>query len=198
MYFLQIESLSLFILINKGLIQSWTSEFHVTCFHLSKENNNLLCRYIIRPKLNDGIEECRPSTSTSVSPFRISSHEKSHQFENEQPPMIRTSEKNGAMNQVAFYQICEKKLLCNYNHLQRHFHSNTHKLKENSIKSTPKISQFVNPIKINFNNSIKAAQLKLLMFLHKHNLQFSLMDHLPTVIASAFSESIIAKNIDIG
>ncbi|KAJ8912030.1 hypothetical protein NQ315_000523 [Exocentrus adspersus] len=44
-------------------------------------------------------------------------------------------------------------------------------------------------------NSVKATELKLIMFLHEHNLPFSLMDHLTELIKSVSKDSQVIKEL---
>ncbi|XP_074027962.1 SCAN domain-containing protein 3-like [Leptinotarsa decemlineata] len=102
------------------------------------------------------------------------------------------------VKQEPICKICDKKLPCNYNHIDRHFKSKSHKLKSNILKTTVQIRQFVDPKKAHVKNSVKAAELKLTVFLHEHNLPFLLMNHLPKLIASTCPDSSIAKQLEIG
>lgn len=106
----------------------------------------------------------------------------------EQFPMLECVE------EIPHCKICGQRLPCNYNHMARHFNSKSHKLKTKLLKSTPQIRQYVDSKRDHndhMKNSVKSAQLKLIVFLHEHNLPFLLMDHLPKLIASACPDSVL-------
>lgn len=60
----------------------------------------------------------------------------------------------------------------------------------NIARQTPKMETFAK-------NPVKTAELKLLAFIHEHNLPFLLMDHLPKLVAFACPDSSIAKQMRI-
>lgn len=95
-----------------------------------------------------------------------------------------------------FCVTCKMKLVGSITHLERHSQSNKHKKKYEIGKTYPKIQTFVeNTSQMTLNKNVYSAELKLVMFLHEHNLPFLLMEHLPRLICSVCPDSHIAKNI---
>lgn len=63
---------------------------------------------------------------------------------------------------------------------------------------TPRVTEFYNKKKEEKVTSLaKTAELKMVGFIAEHNLAFSVLDHLPKLIKSIFSDSEIAKKIKL-
>lgn len=71
-------------------------------------------------------------------------------------------------------------------HIKRHADTKLHLSKLKDIETTPKLGTLLQ--KAAQNNGLqaesKSAELKMVMFLHEHNLPFLLMEHLPSFIQS--------------
>lgn len=93
---------------------------------------------------------------------------------------------------------CNRTIIGGLSHIQRHEKTLLHRNKFIKAKNTPKISEVLQD-KGNMNLCIKTkeAELKCVMFLHEHNLPFILMDHFSKFLSSVFSDSEIAKNMNI-
>ncbi|VEN39828.1 unnamed protein product [Callosobruchus maculatus] len=93
-----------------------------------------------------------------------------------------------------FCKVCKKTINVGITHIKRHEATTIHQRNFQKMKNTPKIQTFVDKNK-ETNSLIKSGEFKLIMFLHEHNLPFSLMDHLPGLLQSVCPDSKIAKQI---
>lgn len=99
----------------------------------------------------------------------------------------------------AFCNVCDLKLIGSITHIKRHEQTNKHKTNYQIYKQHHKMEDFVKDDKTILNDrKVYSAELKLIMFLHEHNLPFLLMDHLPKLISSICPDSDIAKSINCG
>lgn len=90
---------------------------------------------------------------------------------------------------------CDKIINCSVTHLQRHEMTDSHKSNIKKSEKTPLIQNYCNKATDKQTHLVKSAELKLLMFLHEHNLPFLLMDHLPQLLRSVCPDSQVAKQI---
>lgn len=95
-------------------------------------------------------------------------------------------------NGVPVCARCNINLVCNFHHFLRHEKTARHKRMSNFVTTNLKITDFNRQII----DHRKSVELKLVMFLHEHNLPFQLMDHLPKLIKSASPDSQIASDIN--
>lgn len=125
---------------------------------------------------------------------RIFTHKFNDQWLNEYP-WIMKSDKKG----VPFCKTCRVTIAGSSTHLRRHSQSKKHINHTKKSRFSQKIDSFVqDQKKIQHKENVFAAELKLSMFLHEHNLPFLLMDHLPKLIYSVCPDSSIAKDIECG
>lgn len=102
-------------------------------------------------------------------------------------------------NNYAFCNLCDLKLVGSFTHIKRHEQTNKHKSNYRTCKQHPKMETFVKSDKtVLHEKKVYSAELKLIMFLHEHNLPFLLMEHLPKLISSICPDSDIAKSINCG
>lgn len=93
--------------------------------------------------------------------------------------------------------MCNKDLVGGISHIKRHSDTKLHISKLKDIKQTPKLEVVLQEALRNDNLHKKAkdAELKMIMFLHEHNLPFLLMGHLPSLVRSVCPDSKIAENV---
>lgn len=78
--------------------------------------------------------------------------------------------------------------------IKRHEQSNKHKENYKICKQSIKIKDFVKNDKITIHEkNVYSTELKLIMFLHEHNLPFLLMEHLPKLLCSVCPVQILLK-----
>ncbi|KAJ8968819.1 hypothetical protein NQ314_002081 [Rhamnusium bicolor] len=83
-------------------------------------------------------------------------------------------------------------------HLKRHENSKSHREKYKAALSTPSLVKVLDKTAAKIEEQkVNEAELKHAVFLAEHNLLFSLMDHLPQIIASACPDSKIALKLKI-
>lgn len=104
-------------------------------------------------------------------------------------------ERNPNKPEEPYCIICAKSIKGG-THIQRHSNTVLHMKKLKSAEETPAISNFYNK-KLNEKLAlkVKTAELKLVTFIAEHNLAFSVLDHLPQLIASICEDFEIAKKI---
>lgn len=73
--------------------------------------------------------------------------------------------------------------------------TDTHKSNIKKTERTPLIEIYCNKVTDKETHLVKSAELKLLMFLHEHNLPFLLIYHLPHLLRSVCPDSQVAKQI---
>lgn len=83
-------------------------------------------------------------------------------------------------------------------HLKRHLQSETHKLKSAKPDVQSVFSTLVEDENISMKRHVRAAEIKLSMYVAEKNMAISVMDDLPSLIASICIDSKIAKNIKCG
>lgn len=110
-----------------------------------------------------------------------------HKFNNnwiEQFPWLKKSNENRA-----FCTTCDIKIVGSLTRVKRHEQSNKHKDNYEMSKQCMKIDKFIKTDEMRIQeNNIFSAELKLIMFLHEHNLPFLLMDHLPKLLRSVCAD----------
>ncbi|KYN19742.1 hypothetical protein ALC57_07895, partial [Trachymyrmex cornetzi] len=98
----------------------------------------------------------------------------------------------------AFCTVCKIKIVGSLTHIRRHEQSSKHTDNYLIRKQSIKIEKFVDRNKKSMHEKeIFSAELKLIMFLHEHNLPYLLMEHLSKLLRSICPDSNIAKNISI-
>lgn len=96
----------------------------------------------------------------------------------------------------ALCKVCNVVIAGSISNLKRHNQCNSHIANFNAARSTPSVEKlFQNPAEKTVDERVKEGELKLVMFLAEHNLPFSLMDHLPQMIASVCPDSKIAHRM---
>lgn len=96
----------------------------------------------------------------------------------------------------AFCQCCTTVIMGSLTHLKRHETSEKHRNNYKKVQSTPKIQTFLkDDRKLLHQKQVHESELKLVMFLHEHNLPFLIMEHLPKLLKSVCPDSNIAKDI---
>lgn len=98
------------------------------------------------------------------------------------------------------YKRCKA---CNVNimggivHIKRHSSCDSHKKKVEVMKTTPKIDAFMKNPLCPTEQSAKKLEIMLTMFVAEHNLPFTILDHLNSLIKQGISDSQIVKKINI-
>lgn len=93
--------------------------------------------------------------------------------------------------------MCNKDLEGGISHIKRHSNTKLHINKLKDIIHTLKLKVALQKAVLNddLHKQTKDAELKMIMFLHEHNLPFFFMEHLPSFIRSVCPDSKIAKNV---
>lgn len=106
--------------------------------------------------------------------------------------------KNPRQQYEPFCMLCSKAIMGGISHINRHAATTLHKKKEKSAKATPRVTEFYNKKKDEkIAVQVKAAELKMVAFIAEHNLAFSVLDHLPKLIASICPDSEIARRVKL-
>ncbi|XP_043277820.1 zinc finger MYM-type protein 1-like [Venturia canescens] len=92
---------------------------------------------------------------------------------------------------------CNKNLEGGYSHIKRHAETQFHIRELEVARQTPKLDVIFKKTTQNdqMKQKAKDAELKMVMFLHEHNLPFLLMEHLPSFVKSVCPDSKIAENV---
>lgn len=94
-----------------------------------------------------------------------------------------------------YCKVCNNVLKGGTTHFERHQNTSQHKTNLQKAQTTPKIIEYCKMPDTKIEKSIKRAELKLVGFLHEHNLPFLLMDHLILLLANIFPDSEVAKGL---
>lgn len=95
----------------------------------------------------------------------------------------------------AYCVVCHMALKGGTTHFKRHEKNALHGKNYEKAKNTPKINKYVKEPDNNLEKSVKRAELKLVAFLHEHNLPFLLINHLVLLLVSIFPKSDVAKGL---
>lgn len=99
----------------------------------------------------------------------------------------------------AYCQNCEKSLPNNLNLLKRHNDTASHISNVKTFQNQPKITSLEEIAAAgSVTEKKKIAEIKILMFLAKNNLPFTLTEQLVDLVKSLDNESKVCKNIKIG